>query len=63
MRDLTPGDYDSPPFQLGGPLQYDFSPDGSEFVFVSNHDKTPASSTNNDLWLISLTDSKARRAT
>ncbi len=58
-RDLTPGDFDSPPFQPGGPLQYDFSPDGSEFVFVSNHDKTPASSTNNDLWLISLTDSKA----
>ncbi|HST19973.1 MAG TPA: S9 family peptidase [Blastocatellia bacterium] len=58
-RDLTPGDFDSPPFQLGGPLQYDFSPDGSEFAFVSNHDKNPASSTNSDLWLISLTDQKA----
>lgn len=58
-RDLTPGDFDSPSFQLGGPLQYDFSPDGSEFVFVSNHDKTPASSTNNDLWLMSPTDPKA----
>jgi dipeptidyl aminopeptidase/acylaminoacyl peptidase len=59
VRDLTPGDFDSPTFQLGGPLQYDFSPDGSEFVFVSNHDKTPASSTNNDLWLISLADKQA----
>jgi dipeptidyl aminopeptidase/acylaminoacyl peptidase len=58
-KDITPGDYDSPPFQLGGPLQYDFSPDGKEFVFVSNHDKQPASSTNNDLWLISLADPKA----
>jgi dipeptidyl aminopeptidase/acylaminoacyl peptidase len=58
-RDLTPGDFDSPSFQLGGPLQYDFSPDGSEFVYVSNHDKNPASSTNNDLWLISLKDQKA----
>jgi dipeptidyl aminopeptidase/acylaminoacyl peptidase len=56
VRDLTPGDFDSPPFQLGGPLQYDFSPDSSEFVYVSNHDKTPASSTNNDLWVISLSD-------
>lgn len=59
-RDLTPGDFDSPPFQLGGPLQYDFSPDGSEFVFVSNHDRQGASSTNNDLWLISLTGSNAQ---
>jgi dipeptidyl aminopeptidase/acylaminoacyl peptidase len=56
--DLTPGDYDSPGFQLGGPLQYDFSPDGKEFVYVSNHDKEPASSTNNDLFMISLQDLK-----
>ena len=59
-RDLTPGDFDSPPFQLGGPLQYAFSPDSKEFVFVSNRDKEPASSTNNDLWLISLDDLKAQ---
>lgn len=56
VRDLTPGEFDSPTFQLGGPLQYDFSPDSKELVYVSNHDRTPASSTNNDLWLISLTD-------
>ncbi|HEY0320736.1 MAG TPA: S9 family peptidase [Pyrinomonadaceae bacterium] len=59
-RDLTPGDFDSPSFQLGGPLQYDFSPDGTEFVFVSNHDKNPETSTNNDLWLLSLTDTNAK---
>lgn len=58
-RDLTPGDFDSPTFQLGGPLQYDFSPDGTEFVYVSNHDKNPESSTNNDLWLISLREREA----
>jgi dipeptidyl aminopeptidase/acylaminoacyl peptidase len=58
-RDITPGDYDSPSFQLGGPMQYDFSPDSKEFVFVSNHDKQPASSTNNDLWQTSLADPKA----
>jgi dipeptidyl aminopeptidase/acylaminoacyl peptidase len=58
-KDITPGDFDSPGFQLGGPLQYDFSPDGKEFVFVSNHDKQPASSTNNDLFMISLADPKA----
>jgi dipeptidyl aminopeptidase/acylaminoacyl peptidase len=59
VKDLTPGNFDSPPFQLGGPVQYDFSPDGKEFVFVSNHDKNPESSTNNDLWLISLADASA----
>ena len=26
-RDLTPGDYDAPPFSLGGPTDYAFSPD------------------------------------
>jgi dipeptidyl aminopeptidase/acylaminoacyl peptidase len=52
VRDLTPGDFDSPPFQLEGPLQYDFSPDSAELVFDSNHDPDPASSTNSDLWVV-----------
>ena len=60
VRDLTPGDFDSPTFQLGGPLQYDFAPDAKEFVYVSNHDKAAANSTNNDLWLISLTEASAK---
>ena len=54
-RDLTPGKFDTPPFQLGGPLQYDFSPDSNELVVVSNHDAHPESSTNMDLFTISLT--------
>ena len=57
VRDLTPGDFDAPPFQLGGQLQYDFSPDSAELVFVSNHDSQPASSTNNDLWLVPVSGS------
>ncbi|MDD5542503.1 MAG: S9 family peptidase [Acidobacteriia bacterium] len=56
VQDLTPGDFDSPVFQLGGPLEYDFSPDGKEFVYQSNHDPDPESSTNSDLWMISLSD-------
>lgn len=60
VRDLTPGSVDAPTFQLGGPVQYAFSPDGKEMVFVSNRDKVPASSTNNDLWLLSLTDLTAK---
>jgi dipeptidyl aminopeptidase/acylaminoacyl peptidase len=49
-RDLTPGDYDSPVFSLGGQDDYAFSPDGQEICYASNHDKNPAASTNNDLW-------------
>jgi dipeptidyl aminopeptidase/acylaminoacyl peptidase len=60
VRDVTPGDHDAPPFQLGGPLQYDFSPDSKELVYVSNHDPVPAVSTNNDLWLLSLEDKDAQ---
>lgn len=54
VRDLTPGDFDSPRFQLEGPLQYDFSPDSKELVFDSDHSKVPASSTNSDLWVVLL---------
>lgn len=54
IRDLTPGTFDAPPFQLNGGLQYDFSPDSAELVYVSNHDAQPASSTNNDLWVVPL---------
>jgi dipeptidyl aminopeptidase/acylaminoacyl peptidase len=61
VRDLTPGDFDSPPFQLGGAVDYDFSPDGKELVFVRNPDKQQASSTNADLWLLPLDGSQGPR--
>src|SRR5512133_2619411 len=51
-RDLTPGDYDAPPFTLGGQDLFAFSPDGQEICYTSNHDKMEAASTNNDLWLV-----------
>ncbi len=60
-RDVTPGTSDFPPFQLGGPPQYDFSPDGTELVVVSNPDRQLASSTNSDLYLIPLTGAGAPR--
>jgi dipeptidyl aminopeptidase/acylaminoacyl peptidase len=52
VRDLTPGDYDSPEFSLGGQDNYAFSPDGQEICYTSNHDKVEATSTNNDLWIV-----------
>ncbi len=61
VRDLTPGDFDSPPFQLGGALQYDFSPDSTELAFDSNHDRDLASSTNSDVWIVPLSGSQPPR--
>jgi dipeptidyl aminopeptidase/acylaminoacyl peptidase len=51
-RDLTPGDYESPVFSLGGQDNYAFSPDGQELCYTSNHDTVEATSTNNDLWIV-----------
>jgi dipeptidyl aminopeptidase/acylaminoacyl peptidase len=53
-RDLTPGDYDAPVFSLGGQDDYAFSPDGQEICYTSNHEKVEATSTNNDLWIVSV---------
>jgi len=62
-RDLTPGDYDAPPFSLGGPTDYAFSPDSKELAFVSNHDKVEASSTNADVWIVPVRGGAARNIT
>ncbi len=61
VRDLTPGAFDSPPFQLGGSLQYDFSPDSTELAFDSNHDRDLASSTNSDVWIVPLSGNQPPR--
>ena len=62
-RDMTPGDYDAPPFSLGGPLDYAFSPDSKELAFARNTDKVEATSTNADIFVVSLTGGEARRIT
>jgi dipeptidyl aminopeptidase/acylaminoacyl peptidase len=61
-RDLTPGDYDSPVFSLGGQDNYAFSPDGQEICYTSNHDKNEAASTNNDLWIVPVNVAAAASA-
>jgi dipeptidyl aminopeptidase/acylaminoacyl peptidase len=57
LRDLTPGDFDSPAFVVGGGADYDVSPDGKELVFTSNRDPQPATSTNSDLWVVPINGS------
>jgi dipeptidyl aminopeptidase/acylaminoacyl peptidase len=50
--DVTPGDFDAPPMDLGGRLDYVFSPDGKEIAFVRNVDPELklALGTNNDVF-------------
>ncbi|MFN7931398.1 MAG: S9 family peptidase [Blastocatellia bacterium] len=62
-KDLTPGDYDVPPFSLGDPTAFAFSPDGKELCFTRNTDKDEALSTNNDLFLVSMNGGEAKRIT
>ncbi len=62
-RDLTPGDFDSPVFSLGGQDNYAFSPDGQEVCYASNHDKVEAASTNSDLWVVPVTGGAAKNIT
>ncbi len=59
-RDLTPGDHDVPPFSLGGQDQYQFSPDGKEVAYTSNIEEVEATSTNSDVFTLSLTDQNAK---
>jgi dipeptidyl aminopeptidase/acylaminoacyl peptidase len=59
-RDLTPGgDYDVPPFNLGEPEAISFSPDSQELCFTANTDKDEATSTNGDLFTVSIDGSSA----
>lgn len=61
--DLTPGDYDTPPIDLGGRIDYSFSPDSKEICYVKNTDRMIAVSTNNDLFTVSVNGGQSRRIT
>ncbi len=67
--DVTVGDYDAPPLDLGGHLDYAISPDGREVAFVRNVDPDlkMGIGTNNDVFIapaaggpaVAITASKA----
>jgi dipeptidyl aminopeptidase/acylaminoacyl peptidase len=63
-RDLTPGDFDSPPTQQEDNA-FTFTPDGSGLVFVSNRDGNDreAWSTNSDLWSVPVGGGEAKKLT
>ncbi|HEY3382845.1 MAG TPA: S9 family peptidase [Vicinamibacterales bacterium] len=59
-RDVTPGEADVPPFSLGGPDDYAFSPDSKELAFARKTDPMESISTNSDLFLLDLADPAAK---
>jgi dipeptidyl aminopeptidase/acylaminoacyl peptidase len=52
LRDLTPGAVDTPPFSLGGPEPYVFSPDSVQIAYVANIDSDLSTSTNSDIFVV-----------
>ena len=63
-RDLTPGDYDSPPTQQED-AAIAFSPAGHALAFVSNREGNDreAWTTNNDVWLVPVDGGAVRKVT
>ncbi|MBN2411822.1 S9 family peptidase [candidate division KSB1 bacterium] len=59
--DLTPGEYDAPPLDLGSIQDFVFSPDGRELAFVSNLDPMPAVTPNNDVFVVPVSGGKANK--
>jgi dipeptidyl aminopeptidase/acylaminoacyl peptidase len=62
-RDLTPGDFDAPPYAVAGDIDYAFSPDSQELAYLRNPDKVEAISTNSDIYIVPITGGAARNIT
>ncbi|MCK4538332.1 MAG: S9 family peptidase [Candidatus Krumholzibacteria bacterium] len=56
LVEINRGMTDVPPISLGGERDYDFSPDGNEICYSMNPDPMVAISTNNDIYIRSVTD-------
>ena len=63
-RDVTPGDFDSPPTQHED-AAITFTPDGKELVFVSNREgiDKEAYTTNDDVWSVPVSGGTAKKLT
>ncbi|MEP6707473.1 MAG: S9 family peptidase [Pyrinomonadaceae bacterium] len=62
-KDLTQGDFDSPPYAAATGVDYAFSPDSKELAYVRNPDKVEAISTNSDIYVVPATGGPARNIT
>src|SRR6201988_5341366 len=62
-RDITPGDFDSPPYAAASGVDFAFSPDSTEIAYIRNPDKVEAVSTNSDLFVVNLAGGAAKDIT
>jgi dipeptidyl aminopeptidase/acylaminoacyl peptidase len=63
-RDLTPGDFDSPPYAAASGVDFAFSPDSKEIAYIRNPDKVEATSTNSDIYVVPVSlDGPAKNIT
>ena len=62
-RDLTPGDFDSPPYGASTGVDFAFSPDSTEVAYLRNPDKIEATSTNSDIYVVPVTGGAGRNIT
>jgi dipeptidyl aminopeptidase/acylaminoacyl peptidase len=62
-RELTTGDFDSPPYAASTGVDYAFSPDSSEIAFIRNPDKVEAISTNSDIFVMPLAGGTSKNIT
>jgi dipeptidyl aminopeptidase/acylaminoacyl peptidase len=63
VMDVTPGDFDTPPIDLGGNWDYAFSPDSKEIAFTKNPDTLIATSTNNDIYVVPVEGGEEKKIT
>lgn len=62
-KQVTLGDWDSPPYAASTGVDYAFSPDSKEIAYLRNPDKIEAISTNSDIYVVSLTGGTAKNIT
>jgi dipeptidyl aminopeptidase/acylaminoacyl peptidase len=62
-RDITQGDFDSPPYAAASGVDFAFSPDSTGLAYLHNPDKVEATSTNSDIYVVSLNGGSAKNIT
>jgi dipeptidyl aminopeptidase/acylaminoacyl peptidase len=62
-REITTGDFDSPPYAASTGVDYAFSPDSTEIAFLRNPDKVEATSTNSDIFVMNLASGAVKNIT
>jgi dipeptidyl aminopeptidase/acylaminoacyl peptidase len=62
-RDLTAGDFDSPPYAAASGVDFAFSPDSTEIAYLRNPDKVEATSTNSDIYIAPISGGQPKNIT